>query len=246
MRILRYIGFLLLGILAALILAWFIFDEKEPVGTSGPQAEALADAVMEAVNHQAWDSIPIIQWTFRQSRSFQWDKRTHQCVVQWDQNRVLLDINDQDGIAYAGEQQLEGKEARDLIRTAWDLFNNDSFWLNAPVKVKDPGTTRSVVQTEDGQPALLVHYTTGGSTPGDKYLWILGEDHKPIACKMWVDILPVGGVKFTWENWQTLPGGAIISTHHKLRGLELDISDIKVADDWSDLGYQENPLAAIN
>ena len=245
MRILRYLGFLILGILAALILAWFIFDEKEPVGTKGPEAEALADAVMEAVNSKAWDSVPIIQWTFRQSRSFQWDKMAHQCIVQWDENRVLLDINDQDGLAFVSEQKLAGKEARDLIRTAWDLFNNDSFWLNAVVKVKDPGTVRSLVQLEDGSSALLVHYTSGGSTPGDKYLWILDESNKPKACKMWVEILPLGGIEFTWEDWITLPGGAVVATNHKMMGMELDISNIQVAQHWSELGYSENPLQEI-
>lgn len=245
MRILKYLAFLVLGIVSALFLAWWIFDEEEPVGTAGVEAEQLADAMMDAVNYQAWDSIPIIQWTFKQARTFQWDKEAHQCVVQWDQNKVLLDINSQSGVAYVDEQQQEGAEARALISTAWDLFNNDSFWLNAVVKVKDPGTERSIVDLENGKKGLLVHYTSGGSTPGDKYLWILGEDLKPTACKMWVDILPIGGIKFTWEDWVTLPGGAMVATNHKLKGQLLDISNLQVADDWSQLGYSQNPFSVL-
>jgi len=202
--------------------------------------------MMEAVNSQAWDSIPIIQWTFKQTRTFQWDKQAHQCVVQWDQNKVLLDINSQSGVAFVSDQQQEGAEARALVNTAWDLFNNDSFWLNAVVKVKDPGTVRSVVNLENGEKGLLVHYTSGGSTPGDKYLWIIGEDLKPIACKMWVDILPIGGIRFTWEDWVTLPGGAVVATNHKLKGQQLDISDLQVAENWSQLGYSENPFSILN
>lgn len=244
-KVLRNLGFLILGILSALILAWWIFDEEEPQGISGPEAEQLADAMLQAVNYEAWDSVAIIQWTFKQARSFQWDRNTHQCVVAWDEHKVLLDIDEQSGLAFSNDQPLQGADARALIRTAWDLFNNDSFWLNAIVKIKDPGTVRSLVQLDDGSSALLVHYTSGGSTPGDKYLWILDETNKPKACKMWVEILPLGGVEFTWEDWITLPGGAVIATNHKMMGMELDISNIQVAQNWSELGYTENPLQEI-
>jgi hypothetical protein len=45
-----------------------------------------------------------------------------------------------------------------------DYFNNDSFWLIAPFKLRDAGTTRSIVM-QDNQ-ALMITYASG-STPGD-------------------------------------------------------------------------------
>ena len=37
----------------------------------------------------------------------------------------------------------------------------------------------------------------------------------PEFVKMWVQIIPVGGVKFSWENWHTTSGGAKIAQTHE-------------------------------
>ena len=245
MKVLRFLFFLILGIAAALFISWWVFDEDLPQAPSTAAADELAKAMMQSVNHQAWDSIAIIQWTFKGMHTFQWDKRNHLCLVQWDDIQVKLDINGKSGKVYQQGQLLDDAEAQEKIVQAWDFFNNDSFWLNAVVKAFDPGTARSIVQLKDGRQGLKVHYSSGGSTPGDSYVWILDENNRPVAWKMWVKIIPVGGMEFSWENWITLPGGAQVATLHRSKMLDLDISDIKVVDDWSQLGYQQNPLSEI-
>jgi hypothetical protein len=60
--------------------------------------------------------------------------------------------------------KLTGSDKTDAIKTANDYFNND-FWLIAPFKLRDPGTSRSIVM-QDEKEALMVTYTSGGSTPG--------------------------------------------------------------------------------
>jgi hypothetical protein len=47
-----------------------------------------------------------------------------------------------------------------------DYFNNDSFWLIAPFKLRDAGTTRSIVM-QDEKKSFMISYASGGSTPGD-------------------------------------------------------------------------------
>ena len=244
-RVLRYLLFLIMGILAALLLSWWLFNEELPQAPSTAAADELAREMMRSVNHDAWDNIAIIQWTFKDMHTFQWDKKNHLCVVKWNDTEVKLDINAKSGRVYKGGNLLREAEAQQIIDQAWDYFNNDSFWLNAVVKAFDPGTSRSIVQLKDGRQGLKVHYSSGGTTPGDSYVWILDENNRPVAWKMWVKILPIGGLEFSWDNWITLPGGAQIATLHQSKILDLDISNIKVVEDWKQLGYQENPLAEI-
>ena len=115
-----------------------------------------------------------------------------------------------------------------MVDTSWDFFNNDSFWLCAPYKVFDPGTARSIVTLNDGRKGLKITYTSGGTTPGDSYVWILDDNYTPIAVKMWVSILPIGGIEFTWENYIYLSSGAMIAQDHWLYGaVNIDITNVQ-------------------
>ena len=49
----------------------------------------------------------------------------------------------------------------------------------------EPGICRSIV-TIDGKEALKVHYTIGGTTPGDSYIWMLDDQYMPTSYKMYV------------------------------------------------------------
>ena len=97
----------------------------------------------------------------------------------------------------------------------------------APYKVFDKGVERRLVTTETNEGALLVTYTSGGSTPGDSYLWHLDKDGKPKSFQMWVDILPIDGLEATWENWTTTDTGALLPTFHKFLIFGLELEDIK-------------------
>ncbi len=201
---------------------FFIVDEPVPQGKKGKEAELLADKMLNAINYDDWQNTEIIAWEFPGGHLHTWDKKRHFARVQWDDYTVVFQIDSLKGLAYKNGEQVSSSEASDLIQTAWEYWANDSFWLNAPAKIRDGGTERQLVELENGEQALLVLYHGGGVTPGDKYLWGLDENHLPVYCKMWVSIIPVGGVKFSWEDWQTLSTGAKIAQSHKgIIGLEL-------------------------
>ncbi|MFT7519663.1 MAG: hypothetical protein ACI9MC_001805, partial [Kiritimatiellia bacterium] len=128
---------------------------------------------------------------------------------------------------------------------AWDAWCNDSFWLNPVVKAFDNGTSRGTVALEDGRTGLMVSYDSGGVTPGDSYLWILADDGTPESWKMWVSVLPVGGLQATWEGWQTLPTGARIATHHiGVFGVVTAIRDVRGAATLAEI-ESDDPFARL-
>ena len=97
----------------------------------------------------------------------------------------------------------------------------------APYKVFDKGVELRLVKTKNQKDALLVTYTIGGTTPGDSYLWHLDKNGRPISYQMWVDILPIGGLKATWSDWKLTETGANLPQSHKLLFIYLGITKIK-------------------
>jgi len=158
-------------------------------------------------------------------------------IVEWDENKVLLDLDKVDGIAYKNGTEVTNDQKDKLIQEAWSYWCNDSFWMFAPFKAFDPGTKRTVVKTEKGQKGLMVSYESGGVTPGDGYLWLLGEDNIPTGYKMWTSIIPVKGMYMSWENWKTLKGGSKVAISHKSPLLSFDMKDVEEGESPSSFGY---------
>lgn len=200
---------------------FFYFDEPVPQGVEGPEAETLADNILKTINNSAWDSLEMITWTYPiGNHHYVWNKKEKLVEVSWSDYKVILKPDEG-----SGEVFKEGKQVNDddLVGKAIKYFNNDSFWLIAPYKIKDPGTVRKIVDYE-GRDALLVQYTSGGSTPGDSYLWIVDRDYRPVAWKFWASIVPIGGMYFTWEGWQDINGAQISTVHKGL--MTIEISDL--------------------
>ena len=243
LRILLYIfGFLFL----ALFIVWLVLNEKEPAGEPSPEADRMAEQMMASVDKVAWDSTRWLQWDFPGGHNYLWDKERNFVRVRWDMNEVLLHTKTVSGLAYHGGEPAGEASQNSKIDKAWDYFCNDSYWLNPVVKAFDPGTERSIVQV-DGQDALKVQYTSGGVTPGDSYVWLLDENNRPEAWKMWVQIIPIGGLHNSWEGWQQLSTGAWIATSHTFFGKKMEmISNVKAGMSMSDMGLSEDPFLPIS
>ena len=222
---------------------YFIMNEAKPEGVKGPGAEALADKMLSAINYAGWDTLTAVKWIFRDQHYYVWDKKRNWVEVRWDDYRVLFSPSSLKGIAYKNDLPVEGEEQDQLIHKAWGYFANDSFWLAAPFKVRDPGTERSLVKIDDKE-ALLVQYNSGGVTPGDAYLWLLDETGLPLSWKMWVKIIPVGGMEFSWEAWSTYTNQVKLASKH--RGLlSLEITGIATSNRIEDLAGGEDPFELL-
>lgn len=244
---LKRIGVFLAIIIAAIGLLFLLNNESMPEGKTGPEADKLAEKVLTAINKTAWDTTGAITWNFAGRHDFIWDKTRHLTQVTWEDNKVLIDLKNVTGIAYKNGTAIADKTENDkMVKTAWSYWANDSFWLNAPAKVFDNGTTRSIVKLEDGSDGLLITYASGGVTPGDSYLWKLDENGLPKSYKMWVKIIPLGGVEATWEDWQTTSTGAKIAGKHQLGPMEIMVTKVKATANLAELTGGEDIFSALN
>ncbi|MEM7105769.1 MAG: hypothetical protein AAF502_21705 [Bacteroidota bacterium] len=244
-KVLKWIGIALLLIIVILVILGLIAHEKRPVANPSSEADALAEEMMQAVNKAAWDTTHVLMWDFAGLHQFLWDKKRHLAKVSWGEKEVFVNPVTKEGVAFDRGQKVAGEIRDKLVVKAWQYFLNDAFWLNPVVKAFDPGTERSIVTTKDGREGLMVHYSSGGVTPGDSYVWILDENKRPEAWKMWVKIVPIGGVESTWENWITLETGALVSTLHGSPIFDLELTNVKGATDFESLGIEGDPFAIM-
>lgn len=240
----RWAGILLLWLLTVIVVGFMVFNESEPEGIASEEADLVASQMLEALNDSAWQSTRYVQWTFKGLNNYLWDKEENWVRVKSRNGQVvILDASTISGMVYQENgQQVLGEGAEEAIQSAWKSFCNDGFWLYAPFKVFDDGTQRSLVRLDDGSEGLKVTYTTGGVTPGDTYVWILDENYRPKAWKLWVKIIPVGGAEFSWDGWIQLPTGAWVSTLHRSRLVDLEMTDVKAGNSLAELGIEENPF----
>ena len=218
-KILKIIGLLITITLVVTVLYCFVINEPLPKGTYGKEADELAEKMMSSINKKAFDNTEILKWSFRGKHHYEWKKQEGLVNVSWDNNSVIVNLDDY--------SKSIGDNPK-LIETAINFFNNDSFWLIAPYKVFEDGIERSIVKV-DGKDALLIKYTSGGTTPGDSYLWILDENYAPVSFKMWTQIIPIGGISATWNNLITADSGIKLPTSHTLSifGYKINIGEVK-------------------
>ncbi len=242
-RIFKWLLAITMILFLTLFLVGFMLSSDLPEGKKGEQADLLAKKMLTAVNQEAWDTTYYLQWSFRGGHDYVWDRKDRRVEVKWAKNRVILDLaNWENGKAFKNEKVMQNKDRDKLIDKAWGFFCNDSFWVIAPTKVMEEVVERRLVMTKEGNEALLVTYKSGGTTPGDSYLWHLDEDGLPNSYQMWVSIIPIGGVKATWEDWETTSTGLKVATKHKLGPLNVAISNLKTAHTLEALNLDRNPF----
>tara|TARA_B110000027_G_scaffold113769_1_gene122997 strand:- start:359 stop:967 length:609 start_codon:yes stop_codon:yes gene_type:complete len=191
-----------------------------------PNADKLAHTISKAIKHEAYKNTRFIDWSFRDTRFYKWDKEQHIVEVRWNDAKVLLHPNELDkSVVYLNDKEVSYNE--NLVKRAFRFFNNDSFWLVAPHKLFEPGIYRSI-EMIDGKKALHVNYTKGGSTPGDSYTWVVDINHVPISYKMYVPSMKMEGVPATWEDWIETASGTLLPTNHTfLSGNTLSMGAVK-------------------
>jgi hypothetical protein len=235
-------GVLVGGIALVLVLA----SSPRPQAAPSAEADALARAVERAVRVDAWERTGAVRFTFMGQRSYLWDRTRSLVRVRQGDEEVLL--RGTWGRVWEGGRELRGKAARARTAAAYSMFLNDSFWMNPLAKLFDAGTSRALVALPGGGRGLLVTYASGGVTPGDSYLWELppaGRGDTPVAWRMWVSVLPIRGLRATWERFVPLSTGARVATRHALGPASVTIDDLAGAATLAELEPGEDPFARL-
>ncbi|MFT4834681.1 MAG: hypothetical protein ACI83W_000876 [Marinoscillum sp.] len=224
-RVLIIIGVTLVTLLTAIFV--FIQLQRNPLPPTqeGKEAEALADKMLNALGFEAYKTIDRISWSFPRGHHYVWDKSQDSVLVKWDDYEVKFRTTTLDGWATLADARLSGEQLKEVLVEAWSMFANDSFWLVAPFKIRDPGTSRGYVKLEEGE-ALLVSYSSGGVTPGDSYLWIFDETGRPKAWRLWTQKIPISGIEFSWHGWQEQKGAWFAPLHQGV--VAIDLKNLKV------------------
>ncbi len=246
MRAFKILAAILILGLVALVAVGYSLNDPRPEGQLGPEADALARSMQAAVNKDAWDRTGAVRWLFFERHQYVWDRENDLVELQWGDSRALFRTADQTGRVWSKGTEQTGADAEQALRTAYAYWINDSFWLNPVVKFFDPGVERSLVKLDDGRDALLITYTSGGVTPGDAYLWIADPDGMPASWRMWVQIIPLGGIETTWEGWVELSTGAKVATQHEgWKRLMTFISNVEGAENLEALGVEPGLFDAL-
>jgi len=224
MRVIKKVTLALIVISLGLFLVIQLLSKPLPEAITGPEADQLARDVQAALNISGYETLDQIQFSFR-DHHYLWNKIEERVLVSWEGYQVDLILSEIENSKIV--QGDKNSNRADLIEKAKAYFYNDSYWLVAPFKFFDPGVIRSLVETANGNKALLITHTSGGVTPGDSYLWYFDENLVPTHFELWVSIIPIKGVSATWSSWVSKED-VLFSTFHKLGPLEILIGDLQV------------------
>ena len=230
----KILGSIFFVLIATGAIFYLFKNEPLPKGEQGKEADTLATKMLNALNYEAYENTEKIEWNFRNDHFYKWNKQENIVAISWANYKVILHTNNPKKTeVFIDDKKVENTE---IIKKATDFYNNDSFWLVAPYKVFDTGTERRIVKYE-GKDALLITYTSGGSTPGDSYLWILNENHLPTSFKMWTNIIPIGGLSATWSDWKNTESGIKLPTKHRLSlfGLEISMGNVEAVNEKANM-----------
>jgi len=246
MKIIKWAGIVFGLIVILSLIIGVALHQSKPSGHSPDQADSLAMEMYRAIGGSDWEHVHYVTWNFMGHHQYTWDKQRNFVSVEWDAIHVLLETTTQTGLVFEnGNSVIDMEKKKKYLNKAWQYFCNDSFWLIAPFKIFDPGTSRQLATLKDGKTGLMVTYGQGGITPGDTYIWLLDKNNVPVAWKMWVKVMPIGGLSVTWEGWKTFENGVKMATQHEALVVNLSFSNIEMADNYEDLGWDHDPFGRL-
>jgi len=189
----------------------------------------LAMDLWKASGGENWSKIKEIDFNFvveqegKQlfSAAHRWNVAAMTDAVKWKDKEG----KDHDVTANLSKPATEGEE-----KTAFARWVNDSYWLLAPLKIRDKG-----VKVEAGGPKDLngtsvetinLSFDSVGLTPTDRY--VLYIDPQTKMPRAWDYIPATGtGLQATWEKFQNF-GGLNLATEHNFNGKSIKLTEIKV------------------
>jgi len=217
---------------------------------SSAKADQLADRVMDALGgRQAWDATRYLVFDFAGRRAHWWDRYTGRHRLEGttrdgESYLVLENVDDrgEKGRAWLDGKPLEGEKAAELIKNAYAAWINDTYWLLAPYKLRDPGVHLEYGGSEmvDGvaYDKLQLTFENVGLTPGDTYWMYVNPDNGRVD--RWAYVLESQSPPPTvweWKGWKPYGSTKILLAPERVQpdgGRTLSLAPIEVPDDLPD------------
>ncbi|MEA3187657.1 MAG: hypothetical protein QOD99_1487 [Chthoniobacter sp.] len=186
--------------------------------------EVLADAVIKASGGDHWPQLKTLDFTFNVAHDekqlstvkHHWDLEAKTDTVEWNGKNVTVKLD-------------EKNDAGDA-KAAYQRWVNDSYWLLAPLKLRDSGThiADKGEQQVEGKTYRMLEMTFDhvGLTPGDKYHFYI--DPATNLVRRW-DYMPTPEktVSGTWEKYEDF-GGLKLATEHEFGGKRIYFTGVAV------------------
>ncbi|MEO6871078.1 MAG: DUF6503 family protein [Chthoniobacterales bacterium] len=198
-----------------------------PVVVFAADGKGLAQEVWQASGGENWGTVKTIDFTFTvvkngktvASATHHWNVPAQTDEVKWKGKDVTVNLADP-GTA-------------EDAKAAYARWVNDSYWLLAPLKLKDKGVTVEAEGTKEINGAqrdvLKLSFAQVGLTPNDQYRLYVDPQSKLVT--YW-DYMPKGdkGMSGTWEDYKKT-GGLTLATNHKMdNGVQIRFENLKVTD----------------
>jgi len=206
-------------------------------GTGDSASIALATKVMEANGgQQAWEDTRYIRWNFFGSRIHTWDKQTDDLVIKGIKDNFDIKMNlrtNKGTVNYAGVEYVQPDTLKKYIGLGRDMWNNDSYWLLMPFKLRDPGVNLKYLGETPFRGLPNVHqiemtFESVGSTPENRYIiFIHPETYRVVQWQFFPTRNdPEPRFATSWSNYQQF-GNIWLSDN---RGENYKLTDIAVDD----------------
>jgi hypothetical protein len=206
--------------------------ESVPVPIQTRADSVALQAIAASGGFDAWNALPALRFDFGVERDGQqqtaarhyWDKGQNRYRVEWpggpDSTYVALFTAWPDsGRAFVNGTPLDGVAGTEAMETARSRTINDTYWLLAPLKLFDPGVTRTFVpdSSDAATDAIRLSFADVGMTPGDQY-WLF-IDRASGRLTKWTFVLEGNPTprSFEWTAYQTLqsPDGRVLLSARK-------------------------------
>jgi hypothetical protein len=195
------------------------------VAGADSSAEQLGQAVWQASGGENWAKVKTIDFTFAvekggktlMSAEHHWDVAAMTDRVKWKDKDVTAN--------------LANPASDEDAKEAYGRWVNDSYWLLAPLKLKDHGVNLSDEGTKeiDGAKCEVLGLSFGkvGLTPNDHYNLYIDPKTKLVTS---FDYMPEPGKSMhaTWADYEKSGGLTLATNHFTDTGARIRILNLKV------------------
>jgi hypothetical protein len=218
----------------AMIVSLFAITAATPraADESSEKGQQIATDLWKASGGENWAKVKEVRFTFAVEQE---GKQLFSAEHLWNVAAGTDEVKwkDKQGKDHQVTANLAAPGSDEEGKAAYARWVNDSYWLLAPLKVRDHGVHVEAGGQKDLNgvtcETMRLKFDKVGLTPSDQYVFYLDpKTNLPVA---W-DYIPESGtgMQATWEKFQTF-GGLNLATEHNFNGKTIKLKDIKVVAD---------------